>query len=185
MQHRLGIDVGGTHTDAVVLDEKNHVVAKTKARTTPDVTSGIQQALEQILQQPGVKSESIVHAMLGTTHCTNAITERKNLSTVGVIRLGAPATLSIPPLYSWPADLHSQIAKKTFILHGGHEYDGKEIASFDEKEISGVIRQLKGKVDSVAITGVFSPVNSAHETALAGRLKAELGEKVSITLSMK
>jgi len=183
MQHRLGIDVGGTHTDAVILDEKNRLVAKTKARTTPDVSSGIQQALKQILEQPGVKSDSIVHAMLGTTHCTNAITERKNLSTVGVIRLGAPATLSIPPLYSWPADLLSHIAKKTFILHGGHEYDGKPIAAFSEKEISSVIRQLKGKVDSVAITGVFSPVNSAHETTLGDRLKGELGDKVSITLS--
>ena len=98
MQHRLGIDVGGTHTDAVILDEKNQLIAKTKARTTADVSSGIEQALKQILEQPGVKAESIAHAMLGTTHCTNAITERKHLSTVGVIRLGAPASLSIPPL---------------------------------------------------------------------------------------
>ena len=183
MQHRLGIDVGGTHTDAVILDEKNHLVAKTKARTTPDVSSGIEQALKQILQQPGVKSQSIVHAMLGTTHCTNAITERKHLSTVGVIRLGAPATLSIPPLYSWPADLHARVAKKTFILYGGHEYDGKEISSFNEKEIARTIRQLKGKVESVAITGVFSPVNSTHEKALGERLKSALGDHVSITLS--
>jgi N-methylhydantoinase A/oxoprolinase/acetone carboxylase beta subunit len=183
MQHRLGIDVGGTHTDAVILDEKNYLVAKTKARTTPDVSSGIEQALKDILRQPGVKSSTISHAMLGTTHCTNAITERKHLSTVGVIRLGAPATLSIPPLYSWPADLQARVAKKTFILHGGHEYDGREIASFKEKEITQVIRQLKGEVESVAITGVFSPVNSAHEKTLGDRLKAELGDHVSITPS--
>ena len=75
------------------------------------------------------------------------------------------------------------MAKKTFILHGGHEYDGKEIAAFQEKEISRAIRQLKGKVDSVAITGIFSPVNSAHETKLRDRLQQELGDKVSITLS--
>ena len=183
MQHRLGIDVGGTHTDAVVLDEKNNLVAKTKARTTPDVSSGIEQALKQILQQPGVKTEFIVHAMLGTTHCTNAITERKHLSTVGVIRLGAPATLSIPPLYSWPADLQARVAKKTFIIDGGHEYDGKEIASLKEKEIARVIRQLQGKVESVAITGVFSPVNAAHEKTLGERLQTALGKSVTITLS--
>jgi N-methylhydantoinase A/oxoprolinase/acetone carboxylase beta subunit len=183
MQHRLGIDVGGTHTDAVILDEKNQLVAKTKARTTADVSSGIEQALKQILEQPGVKAQSIAHAMLGTTHCTNAITERKHLSTVGVIRLGAPATLSIPPLYSWPADLQARVAKKTFVLHGGHEYDGKEIAPFQEKEITRAIRQLKGKVESVAITGVFSPVNSSHETKLGERVKDELGDQVSVTLS--
>ncbi len=183
MHHRLGIDVGGTHTDAVILDEKNHLVAKTKARTTPDVSSGIVQALKQILAQPQVKRESITSAMLGTTHCTNAITERKHLSTVGVIRLGAPATLSIPPLYSWPKDLQAHIAKKIFILHGGHEYDGREIAVFDEKEIAKVVRELKGKVESVAITGVFSPVNPKHEEALAERLRKELGDGISITVS--
>jgi N-methylhydantoinase A/oxoprolinase/acetone carboxylase beta subunit len=183
MDHRLGIDVGGTHTDAVILDKQNRLIAKTKARTTPDVTSGIVQSLKQILAQPGVKAESITYAMLGTTHCTNAITERKNLSTVAAVRLGAPATLSIPPLYSWPKDLQERIAPKTFILDGGHEYDGREIAPLNEKQIARMIREISGKVESVAITSVFSPVNATHELALAEKLRAAFGDKVSISLS--
>src|SRR6266704_3225496 len=147
MSHRLGIDVGGTHTDAVILDEKNRLVAKTKARTTSDVTSGILQALRQILEQPGVDRRYIAFAMLGTTHCTNAITERKHLSKVAAIRIGAPATLSIPPLFSWPEDLKAAVAPKTFVIRGGFEFDGREITQLDDKEIAAVIRQLVGQVD--------------------------------------
>jgi len=183
MSHRLGIDVGGTHTDAVVLDEKQRLVGKTKTRTTPDVTSGIGQALKQILEQPGVDRRAIRFAMLGTTHCINAILERKHLSKVGVIRMGTPATLAIPPLFSWPPDLRDVVASKIFTIHGGHEFDGREISTPDQNEISGVIRELAGKVDAVSITEVFGPVNPAHEKLLAERLRSVLGEQVQITLS--
>jgi N-methylhydantoinase A/oxoprolinase/acetone carboxylase beta subunit len=183
MSHRLGIDVGGTHTDAVILDEKNRLVAKTKARTTSDVSSGILQALQQILEQPGVDRRYIAFAMLGTTHCTNAITERKHLSKVAAIRIGAPATLSIPPLFSWPEDLKAAVAPKTFVIRGGFEFDGREITQLDEEEIAAVIRQLMGQVDGVAVTSVFSPVNPAHEKLVGARLREALGDKTPITLS--
>jgi N-methylhydantoinase A/oxoprolinase/acetone carboxylase beta subunit len=181
--HRLGIDVGGTHTDAVVLDENNQLIAKTKAPTTANVSAGIVEAMEKILTQPGVKIDLIGYAMLGTTHCTNSITERKNLSRVGAIRLGAPATLSIPPLYSWPADLKALIAPHTFILDGGHEYDGREIATIKDAQVEEVANALRGTVDAIAITSVFSPVNASHELALAETLRALLGEDIHITLS--
>ena len=183
MSHRLGIDVGGTHTDAVILDENKRLIAKTKARTTPDVMSGIVQALKQILEQPGVDRRAIAFAMLGTTHCTNAIAERKHLSKVGVIRMGAPATLSIPPLFSWPPDLRDVVTRKMFIIHGGHEFDGREISEPDEGEIDGVIRQIAGQVDAVSVTGVFAPVNPAHEKWLAEKLRSALGLDIPITLS--
>lgn len=183
MPSRLGIDVGGTHTDAVVLDDHNRPVAKSKARTSEDVTTGILEALESILTQPGVDRRDIAFAMLGTTHCTNAVTERKNLSRVGVIRIGAPATLAIPPLYSWPSDLREKIAPHTFILHGGFEFDGREIAPIDPGEIRRVARELKGKVDAISVASVFSPVNSAHEVRVAEALRASLGEQIPISLS--
>jgi N-methylhydantoinase A/oxoprolinase/acetone carboxylase beta subunit len=183
MSHRLGIDVGGTHTDAVILNEQNWLVAKTKARTTPDVTGGIVQALKQVLEQPGVDRRAITVAMLGTTHCTNAIAERKHLSKVGVIRMGAPATLAIPPLFSWPADLRAMVAHKVFTVHGGHEFDGREISKPDQSEIDSMIRELVGKVDAVAVTGVFAPINPIHEKSIAEKLRSVLGEHVPITLS--
>ncbi len=181
MSHRLGIDVGGTHTDAVILDETNRLVAKTKARTTPDVTTGIVQALKQILEQPEVERVSAVCCPQHREGDVAAITERKHLSRIAAIRIGAPATLSIPPLFSWPADLKGKVARKTFIIHGGHEFDGREISRLNEKEIAAMMRELKGQVDAVAVTSVFAPVSPAHELQLAERLRTELA--VPITLS--
>src|SRR3979490_3104451 len=113
MTLRLGIDVGGTNTDAVVLDERANLLASFKSPTTPDVTSGIRNALHGLVETPpSLDLGAIKHAILGTTHCTNAILERRNLSRVGLVRIGAPATLAIPPLVGWPAEMRAVI--------GGH-----------------------------------------------------------------
>ena len=63
---RIGIDVGGTHTDAVLLDGDD-VISSTKALTSADVTSGILEALEFILTDSGVDAQAITAVMLGTT----------------------------------------------------------------------------------------------------------------------
>src|SRR5690349_14714674 len=102
MSLRLGIDVGGTNTDAVVLDARASLVARCKSPTTPDVTTGIRDALRGLVERyPELDVGAIKHAMLGTTHCTNAILERRGLNRVGLIRIGAPATLAIPPFVEW------------------------------------------------------------------------------------
>jgi len=183
MAHRLGIDVGGTHTDAVILDEENRLIAKTKARTTADVSSGIEQALAHILVMPHVDRAKVRYAMLGTTHCTNAIAERKSLAPVSAIRLGAPATLSIPPLYSWPQDLQNKVLRHSFILDGGHEFDGREITTIKPAQIDQLVRDLTGNVEAIAITSVFSPVNAEHEERLRERLISEFGADIPLTVS--
>ncbi len=87
---RIGIDVGGTHTDAVLLDG-DEVVASTKALTSADVTGGILDALETILSDSGVAEDSIEAVMLGTTQFTNAVVQRRELSEVAAIRIGLPS----------------------------------------------------------------------------------------------
>src|SRR5689334_7526732 len=89
--YRIGIDVGGTNTDAALLDSNLHCVHKVKVHTTADVNEGIVEAVRRLLQESGVNGADIRYAMLGTTHCTNAIVERKHLGRVGLIRIGAPA----------------------------------------------------------------------------------------------
>ena len=71
--YKLGIDVGGTNTDAVLLDEERKVVASVKRHTTPDAYDGILAAVRAVLEQAGVDRKEIGQAMLGTTQCTNAI----------------------------------------------------------------------------------------------------------------
>ena len=72
---RLGIDVGGTNTDAAVLDRQGALVAKAKRPTSPDVTGGITAALDAVLAESAVDPVRIRHVMLGTTHATNAVLE--------------------------------------------------------------------------------------------------------------
>lgn len=183
MTYRLGIDVGGTNTDTVILDKDNQPVAKIKVATTEDITTGILNALDGVLKESSVSPDEIKYAMLGTTHCTNAIVERKNLAKVGIIRVGKPATLSIKPLISWPEDLVKAIGGYTHIVQGGHEYDGRVIAPLDEGEVRRAVKDLKEKgVEAVAISAVFSPVNNEHELRVAEIVREIMGN-IPISLS--
>ena len=94
MRRRIGIDVGGTNTDAVLLEDDG-VAAAVKTPTTPDVTTGITKALAALVAQaPGARAAQAV--MIGTTHFTNAVVQRRDLAPTTAVRLGLPATASLP-----------------------------------------------------------------------------------------
>lgn len=182
MIYRLGVDVGGTNTDAVIIDQKFNLVASVKIPTTEDVSTGIFQAIHTVLEKSQVDKERIKYAMLGTTQCTNAIVERKKLCKVGVIRIGSPATHSIEPMIDWPEDLVKVVSEHYQIVKGGYEFDGREIAPIDEEEIREAVRKMKGKVEAIAISCVFSHIRSEHERAAARIVNEELGD-IPISLS--
>lgn len=180
---RLGIDVGGTNTDAVVLDRDDRLVAKAKAPTSPDVTTGIEAAVDAVLAAGAVDRTRITHAMLGTTHATNAVLERKRLHRVAILRIGAPATLSIRPLLTWPADLVAAVSGGATVVRGGIELDGREIVPLDRDAIRAFLAPLRGQVDAVAITSVFAPVSNRHELAAAEIARSVMGDEVHCSLS--
>lgn len=105
---RIGIDVGGTNTDAVLM-EGTTVVAAQKSPTTSNVSDGIVNAISSVLTQSGVSTTDIKCVMIGTTQFTNAFVERRNLVEVGVIRISLPASRGIPPLTDWPEDIRSVV----------------------------------------------------------------------------
>lgn len=179
---RIGIDVGGTNTDAVVLDGAE-VRATAKTPTTPDVTAGIVSALETVLQTSGIVPEAVTAIMIGTTHFTNAIVERQRLLPVGVIRLGLPATQALPPMVDWPEDLRAAVAGHVILVHGGHEFDDRPISVFDPTEIREAARDMRSEaIQAVAISGVFSPVDAADEERAAAIIREEMPEAF-VTLS--
>lgn len=181
---RIGIDVGGTHTDAVILDERNKLVAAEKVDTTPDVSSGINNSLELVLKASRVKGNDVSAVMFGTTHCTNAVVERKNLARVGLLRIGKPATTGIRPLYSLPEDLRRALGDTWEIIHGGHEFDGREIWALDEEAARAAAEKFRASgVEAVAISSVFSPVSSAHEERVGEIVSSIMGSRVPVTLS--
>ncbi len=180
---RVGIDVGSTHTDSVAVDEKGNVLAAVKARTTPDVTTGIIESLKKLLNTKAFAVDEVAAVMFGTTHVLNAIIQRRGLGKVGVIRIGAPATTAIDPMLDWPADLRDAVGNLKVIVRGGHEYTGEEIAPLDEDGVKRAARAFaKAGVDAVAITGVFSIVNPDHELR-AREVVAEELPNVPIVLS--
>ncbi|AQZ69415.1 N-methylhydantoinase (ATP-hydrolyzing) [[Actinomadura] parvosata subsp. kistnae] len=175
---RIGIDVGGTNTDAVVLDAGGRVIAKAKRPTTPEVTDGLRAALDAVLEMIEDRGR-VGRVMLGTTHATNAILERRGLGRVAVVRLGAPATTSVPPLSDWPDDLRKAVSAGEAIVPGGHYVDGREISPLD---LDAVRRFLDGvRADAVAVTSVFSPADDGHERRVAELVRAEYGLPVSVS----
>ena len=177
--YRIGIDVGGTNTDAVILDENLAVVASVKRPTTTDTGDGVADAIDAVLAASGIDPALVAHAMLGTTHCTNAIVERRGLGRVGVLRLGAPATTAVPPLEGWPDDLRKAIGEHAYLLPGGFEVDGRLLSPIDEDAVREACGRMRGEVDAVAVVGVFAPIDESQEERVAEIVVSELGVPVS------
>jgi N-methylhydantoinase A/oxoprolinase/acetone carboxylase beta subunit len=179
---RIGIDVGGTNTDAVLMDG-TEVVSKIKTPTTPGVTSGITTALRHVLESSGTATEAIAGVMVGTTHFTNAVVERRRLQPTAAVRLGLPATAALPPYVDWPDDLADALGRHAYLCHGGYEFDGRPIAPLDPDELKRVAADLNANgIKAVAVASVFSPVNAAMEQEAAAMIAAEAPE-TSVTLS--
>ena len=179
---RIGIDVGGTNTDAVLLDD-GRVVHAVKTPTTQDVTSGIVTALDLLGRHPQVARGGIDAVVIGTTHFVNAVVQRRHLTRVAAIRIGLPASASLPPFCDWPADLAALARGAVFMLEGGHDYDGRPIMPFDDEGMREAARQIRERnLRAVAIAAVFAPLDPSHEERARAILLEECPE-AAVTLS--
>jgi N-methylhydantoinase A/oxoprolinase/acetone carboxylase beta subunit len=181
MRRRIGIDVGGTNTDAVLLEDDS-VVAAVKTPTTADVTGGIIRALSRLVEQaPGAREAHAV--MVGTTHFTNAVVQRRDLDRVAAVRVGLPSGASLPPFVDWPEDLAAIVRGEVVMLEGGHEFDGRPLVPFDVAGMRAAARRIRDAgIRSIAVAAVFSPLNAASEEQAATILQEEC-PGVAVTLS--
>ncbi len=178
----IGVDVGGTNTDAVLVRGRE-VIAAHKAPTSPDVGSGIATAIAKVLKAAEVRAAGVSAVMIGTTHFTNAFVEGRNLAPVGVLRLAAPATFAVMPMVDWPARLKSEVLGRMEVVGGGYNYDGRPIAPLDEVAVSRAAQTFAAQgLSSVAISSVFAPVNADMEKRAAELIHAVL-PAAKITLS--
>lgn len=181
---RVGIDVGGTHTDAVLLDGDD-ILSTTKAPTSSDVKTGILDALDAVLSDSGVSGDRLRAVMLGTTQFTNAVVERRELSPVAAIRIGLPSGDGVPPMIGWPADIAAAIGGHCYQLDGGFLYNGEPLAPLDDAQVDRVIADIKSKrLTSVSIASAFSPMNPEPEFQVAEKLTRAIPD-LRITLSHK
>ena len=131
----LGIDVGGTNTDAVVLDRDDRLLAKAKTPTTADVTGGIREALRTRARRRGGATRCADHARDARHDARHQRAARapQPATASPCCASARPATRSVPPLFGWPDDLREVVSAGEAIVGGGIEFDGRELVPFDAR----------------------------------------------------
>ena len=173
----LGIDTGGTYTDAVIYDEvAATVVAKAKSPTTHhDLAIGICGAIDAVLAIANVAADRIELVSLSTTLATNALVEGKGRSVCAVIigfdgdvleRAGLGEALGNDPVV---------------ILAGGHDPHGSEVAALDTARLAVDVAAVAASVEAFAVTAQFSVRNAAHELAAAEVIRRVTGKPVTLS----
>ncbi|XP_052818306.1 uncharacterized protein LOC128244331 [Mya arenaria] len=184
----IGVDVGGTNTDAVVMEMRSgqlHLLTKVKTATTADVTSGVNLAIRQVLFKAKAQCERIAiqQVNIGTTHFINAVVEGKHLENVAVIRLCGTVSHQLPPYSDFGEHLLPAVRGSVYMVNGGYQFNGSDITEVNEDEIKECIKSLKFKGEkNVVVSGIFSPVRSDQEEMVAEIIKKEFPE-ASVTAS--
>jgi len=144
----LGIDTGGTFTDGVLLNlNTKEVKGKAKAFTTrEDLSIGIRNCIENM---GDLDPRQVQLVSLSTTLATNAIVEGRGCR-VGLILIGHESTGDLP-------------AQQAFVVRGGHDIKGIPVAELDLEAILKAVTEMRGQVDTIAISGYLSVRNPEHE----------------------
>ncbi|KAK0945597.1 hypothetical protein LTR48_002340 [Friedmanniomyces endolithicus] len=169
---RIGIDVGGTNTDAVAIDPSKQqeasrgVLSHYKTPTTPDVTEGIETAVRSILEKSKIPAGKIASVTVGTTHFINAVVEQdaRRLRRVAILRLSKSFLREVPPFSDWPVGLTGIIKGYVGYCDGGLHIDGSEEAPIVESQVverCAEIRKLG--LTAVVVVGAFSPIDEVFQ----------------------
>lgn len=181
---RIGVDVGGTHTDAVMMDGRT-VLAAHKALTTHDVESGVLAAMQAVLEGSAISPEDVTAVMIGTTHFTNAVIERRHLEPTAIIRAALPTGDGIPPMTDWPDDIADALGRHTYMIEGGHMFNGLPIAPLNEEALRACLGDIAEKgIKALALSSAFSPANPSVEERMAA-VAQEMIPDIAITQSHK
>ncbi|OJD12468.1 hypothetical protein AJ78_06939 [Emergomyces pasteurianus Ep9510] len=189
----IGVDVGGTNTDAVLLDTKDAgskaIIAWNKSPTAANVTLGVQKTLEELLRRAPNNEKNIAAVTIGTTHFLNAILEHdaSRLEKVAVIRLASYNFSSQTPSFTdWPPALKRLIKGHAAIVPGGCNIDGTRIADIDLASIAEQAEFIRlENLKNVVVAGIGSPMDSKYrqEAHVRDILSAKLGDDVNIVCS--
>ena len=171
----LGIDTGGTYTDAVLFDNQSgQVVAAAKALTTRhDLAIGIRGAAETVLASSGVEPASIALVSLSTTLATNALVEGQG-GRVGLVLIGFDDAAA-----SRAGIADALRGDPCVRIAGGHDAGGRACEALDLPALDRAISDFEGTVAAFAVAGMFSVRNPEHEIAVRDRLRERTGRPVT------
>jgi len=179
---RLGIDVGGTNTDAVLMRGRE-VLTTTKSFTTPDVKDGVIAAVRTLLAQHGGAPSAIDAVMIGTTQFVNAFVQRRDLSPVAAIRVGLPAGDGVPPFSGWSDEALAAVGGRHYLVGGGAFYSGKDYAPLDEDAIAAAAADAAAAgITAFAISATFAPIRPDLEIRAAAIVAASVpGARITLS----
>jgi len=167
----IGVDTGGTYTDAVLFDSTQGVLRSAKALTTRhDLALGIREVIGAVLNVPGRR---VSFVSVSTTLATNALAERKG-APICILLLGYPDRA-----------LHHTIVQQGFgtdpvlRLQGGHTVDGDEQQPLDLESVRRAAKEYAGRVRAFAVSGYFSVRNPTHENTVREMLTELTGHPIS------
>src|SRR6478752_2849942 len=178
----IGVDTGGTYTDAAVIAARDHkVIASAKAITTKgDLAIGVTEAISQAVASlpQGLKPEDISLVSVSTTLATNAVVEGHG-SSVGVILAGFDAQM---------AD-RTGIAKAfpgipVEIIAGGHDHNGDARAALDITGLDAALSRFGNKCDAFAVAATFAVRNPEHEHKIREILTSRTGKPVTLSTEL-
>ena len=169
----LGVDTGGTYTDAVLIRDEKDVVASAKALTTrQDLAIGIGNAVKAVLSESGADVQDIGMASLSTTLATNALVEGQG-GRVALIYIGFRER-----------DLDGHGLREALggdpalVIAGGHNHAGGEAATLDKEALSAWLETDSG-ASAFAVASQFATRNPAHELAVMEMIREATGKPVS------
>jgi N-methylhydantoinase A len=185
MSYRLGVDVGGTFTDVLLVDEQAGSTWRAKTASTPrDQSVGVLHGIDLVCEQAGVDRSAIAHVLHGTTVATNAILEGKG-ATVGLVTTaGFRQVLQIARSFVpgglagwiiWPKPEPLAALENTVEVPERIASDGSVVRELDEDAARAALRALRAAgVEALAISLINSFANDAHERRLAELAAEEL-----------
>ncbi len=155
----LGLDTGGTYTDAVLLAGGRRVIASAKSLTTHwDLTVGVREAIRSVLKElsGAATREHVQLVSVSTTLATNAVVENR-FSPVATILIGFDEGMRTR------SGLQRDGAGPVIMVRGGHDATGEELEALDESGLAAAVRECAARVEGYAVAACFSVRNPAHE----------------------
>jgi N-methylhydantoinase A/oxoprolinase/acetone carboxylase beta subunit len=176
----VGLDTGGTYTDAVVLDAAQRVLASAKALTTHwDLSIGLHAALRAVLEAlpAGTDRGHISLVSVSTTLATNAVVENR-FAPVCTILVGFDERMVER------SGLKRAGGGVIVRVQGGHEATGDESAPLDEAAVDAAVSEFGPRVEAFAVASMFSVRNPAHEQRVRERIRALSGKPVTCSYEL-
>ncbi len=181
-QYLIGVDTGGTYTDAAIIDASSQrVIATAKSITTKgDLALGVGDAIAQAIAAlpAGLRPQDIALVSVSTTLATNAVVEGHG-SAVGVLLIGFDAAMAERTgiAKAFPGMAVERIA-------GGHDHNGETAAPLDLEALDAAIDRMAPQVDAFALAAAFAVRNPEHEQQARARIVERCGKPVTLSTEL-